>query len=67
MPDLTSEEKRFLLRLALGTFDSRTECRLRHRHTGETLSFLDLRIHELAEWETEDRLVIETAWRPSRA
>lgn len=67
MPDLASEEKRLLLRVALGTFNSRTECRFRHRLTGETLSRLDLRVHDLDEWAAEARLVVEAEWRPSRA
>lgn len=66
-PDLGPEEKRLLLRLALGTFDSRTECRFRHRRTRETLSCLDLRVHDLDDWETEDRLVVEADWRPRHA
>ena len=61
-PALTAELRRALLEHVLGDFTQRHEHRFRHSLTGATKSVLDARVDHFVEWESEERLVIETAW-----
>ena len=64
---ITGDQRIWLLDFALGSNATRrTEHRFRHRETGETRKELDLRIHKLADWVSEDRTVIEWEWESRR-
>lgn len=59
---LDDPDRRVLLRLAVGRHSSRAEHRFRHKETGETREFLDMRIHNVRDWESQWRSIIETEW-----
>lgn len=59
------KDRDVLLRLALGTHTRRVESRFRHRITGETVTQLDLRKTQQAWWVSEERVAIETPWKPT--
>lgn len=59
---ISDADRAVLLRLALGKPEMRTERRFRNVLTGETAEQLDLRVHDFADWVSEQRAVITTAW-----
>lgn len=63
---VSREERRALIRVALGNTNQRTEHRFRHRTSGLTVVQLDLSSTSIREWVSEWRTVIETEWRTQR-
>lgn len=61
--NLPPEYRRMLLDIAVGQHNSRREHRFRNIHTGDTVTQLDLREHDRADWVGESRTVIESTWR----